>query len=55
MISPGMTDDDLRAACSCDSEVPFIFNKEGLVFEPYKYVYKRILELTGDSAWRLEE
>ena len=32
-------------------EVPAIFNDEGLKFEPYKYVYRCIRELTGESEW----
>jgi hypothetical protein len=51
-FEPGMGAEELRMSYLCYGEVPTIFNDEGLKFETYEYVYRRIRELTGESEWR---
>ena len=50
-FEPGMGAEDLRSSYLCYGEVPAIFNDEGLKFEAYEYVYRRIRELTGEGEW----
>jgi hypothetical protein len=50
-FEPGMSAEDLRSSYLCYGEVPAIFNDEGLKFETYEYVYRRIRELTGEGEW----
>jgi len=52
LYRPGMGADDLRMSYLCYGEVPSIFNDEGLHFDAYAHVQKRIRELTGESEWR---
>jgi hypothetical protein len=50
-FKPGMSAETLRMSYLCYGEVPTIFNDEGLNFETYMYVYRRIRELTGEIEW----
>lgn len=51
-FEPGKSAEDLRMHYMCYGEVPSIFNEQGLRFEPYVYVHRRIRELTGESEWK---
>ena len=55
MYRPGMCADSLRMNYLGYGEVPAVFNEQGLKFDPYVCVYRRIRELTGQSDWRPKE
>jgi hypothetical protein len=46
---PGKSAKDLNTLFLCYGEVPCIHSNEGLAFEPYQYLARRIKELTGEE------
>jgi hypothetical protein len=52
LYRPGMRADSLLNGYLCGGEVPAIFNEQGLKFDPYVVVYRRIRELTSQLDWR---
>lgn len=47
--APGISASDLYTSFLCHGEVPCIHNSEGLRFEPYEYLKRRIREITGED------
>jgi hypothetical protein len=46
---PGISAKDLQRRFQTFGEVPCFRNEEGLAFEPYDYLARRIKELTGEE------
>ncbi|MEO8005429.1 MAG: hypothetical protein ABI771_11025 [Betaproteobacteria bacterium] len=53
-MKPGTEAKDLKSSYMCYGEVPSIFNDQGLKWDTYEYVHKRIREMTGESGWRAQ-